>query len=129
YVGRGHTNGDAVVYFPALRTVHTGDLVAGSSPLIDYGGGGSLVEWPATLDEIMKYDFDTMIPGHGPVGKKSDLAAYRANVEKIKTRVTGLVRGGSSKDQVAMVLQSEFGWDPKGLQMTRGLDGMMTELK
>jgi len=27
YMGRGHTDGDAVIYFPDLRTVHTGDLV------------------------------------------------------------------------------------------------------
>jgi len=26
YVGRGHTNGDAVVYFPSERVLHTGDL-------------------------------------------------------------------------------------------------------
>ena len=55
-VGRGHTNGDAVIYFPALRTLHTGDLMAGTTPLIDYPGGGSLAEWPKTLDEAMKLD-------------------------------------------------------------------------
>ena len=27
YMGRGHTNGDSVIYFPDLRTIHTGDLV------------------------------------------------------------------------------------------------------
>ena len=27
HLGGGHTNGDAVIYFPDLRTVHTGDLV------------------------------------------------------------------------------------------------------
>ena len=59
YFGRGHTNGDAMVYFPALRVLHTGDLMAGTSPLIDYGGGGSLKEWAATLDKAMKLDFDT----------------------------------------------------------------------
>jgi len=36
HFGRGHTNGDAVIYFPALRTLHTGDLMAGATPLIDY---------------------------------------------------------------------------------------------
>ena len=77
----------------------------------------------------MKLDFDTMIPGHGKVGTKADLATYRANVEKLRVRISGMVKGGSSKDQVAMVLQSEFGWDPKGLPMTRGLDGLMVELK
>ena len=46
YFGRGHTNGDAVIYFPALRTIHTGDLMAGNTPLIDYPGGGSLWNGP-----------------------------------------------------------------------------------
>ena len=32
YFGRGHTNGDAVIYFPALRTLHTGDMMAGATP-------------------------------------------------------------------------------------------------
>src|SRR5579863_5231488 len=59
YFGRGHTNGDAVIYFPALRTIHTGDLMAGTTPLIDYPGGGSVVEWIKTLDAAMKVDFDT----------------------------------------------------------------------
>lgn len=31
YYGRGHTNGDALIYFPELQTVHTGDLMAGAS--------------------------------------------------------------------------------------------------
>ncbi len=66
YFGRGHTNGDAVIYFPELRTIHTGDLMAGTSPLIDYPGGGSLAEWGKTLGNAMAaWDFDTVIPGHG----------------------------------------------------------------
>src|SRR5256885_5022662 len=32
YFGRGHTNGDAVIYFPDLRTIHTGDLFLGRQP-------------------------------------------------------------------------------------------------
>jgi glyoxylase-like metal-dependent hydrolase (beta-lactamase superfamily II) len=46
--GRGHTNGDAFVYFPALKTLHTGDMMAGTTPLIDYTGGGSLKAWTET---------------------------------------------------------------------------------
>jgi cyclase len=129
YFGRGHTNGDVMIYFPALKVLHTGDLMAGSSPLIDYGGGGSLLEWTATLDEALKMDFDTVIPGHGPIAKKADLLAYRNNVEKLKTRVTGLIRQGSSKDDIAKVMTTEFGWAPGGLPMTRGFDGMLAELK
>ena len=36
YFGRGHTNGDAWVVFPALRVVHAGDIFSGKNiPLID----------------------------------------------------------------------------------------------
>jgi cyclase len=129
YFGRGHTNGDVMIYFPALKVLHTGDLMAGSSPLIDYGGGGSLVEWPATLDEALKIDFDTVIPGHGPIAKKADLLAYRNNVAKLKDHISGLIRQGKSKDEIAKVMTSDYGWAAGGLQMTRGFEGMLAELK
>ena len=60
--------------------------MAGRSPLIDYPGGGSVVEWTKTLDAAMaKLDFDTVIPGHGAVTDKAGLKTYRDNVEKLRT--------------------------------------------
>jgi cyclase len=129
YFGRGHTNGDAVVYFPALKTLHTGDLMAGTTPLIDYGGGGSLVEWAKTLDGAMKLDFDTVIPGHGAVTNKAALLAYRNNVEKLRTRAQGLVRQGKSQEEVGKVMAAEFGWGATSMQVQWSLPGLMTELK
>lgn len=130
HFGRGHTNGDAIIYFPALRTIHTGDLMAGNTPLIDYPGGGSVVEWTKTLDAAMKeLDFDTVIPGHGPVTNKAALLAYRNNVEKLRNRATGLIREGKSQDDVAKVMTAEFNWQPTGLQMQWSMPGMMKELK
>ena len=129
YCGRGHTNGDAVVYFPALRTLHTGDLMAGKTPLIDYNGGGSLVEWTKTLDEAMKLDFDTVIPGHGPVTNKAGLLTYRNNVDKLRMRASEMIRDGRSQEDVGKVMIAEFGWAADGLQMQWSLPGMMKELK
>jgi cyclase len=129
YFGRGHTNGDAIIYFPALRTLHTGDLMAGKTPLIDYPGGGSVVEWTKTLDEAMKLDFDTVIPGHGPVTDKPGLLAYRNNVEKLRNRAAGLIREGKSQDEIGKVMIAEFGWAANGLQMQWSLPGMIAELR
>ena len=129
YVGRGHTNGDAIVYFPSLRTLHTGDLMAGTSPLIDYPGGGSLAEWAKTLDGALALDFDTVIPGHGKITDKAGLLTYRNNVDKLKARVTGLIREGKSKDEIARVMTDEYKWAPGSLNMQWSLPGMMTELK
>jgi glyoxylase-like metal-dependent hydrolase (beta-lactamase superfamily II) len=129
YYGRGHTNGDAVIYFPLLKTLHTGDLMSGATPLIDYPGGGSVVEWTKTLDQALKLDFDTVIPGHGNVTNKAGLLTYRNNVEKLRNRATGLIREGKSQDEVGKVMTAEFGWAANSLQMQWSLPGMMAELK
>ena len=130
YFGRGHTNGDAVIYFPALRTIHTGDLMAGSTPLFDYPGGGSIVEFTKTLDAAMQgFDFDTVIPGHGPVTTKANLLTYRENVEKLRNRVAGLMREGKSAGEIGNVLIAEYKWVEKDLHFQWSLPGMMAELK
>jgi glyoxylase-like metal-dependent hydrolase (beta-lactamase superfamily II) len=129
YYGRGHTNGDAVMYFPALKTIHTGDLMAGTSPLIDYPGGGSVVEWTKTLDRVLALDFDTVIPGHGAVTNKAGLLTYRNNVEKLRNRAAGLIHEGKSQDDVGKVMTAEFGWAANSLNMQWSLPGMMAELK
>jgi cyclase len=129
YMGRGHTNGDAVIYFPAIRTLHTGDLMAGASPLIDYNGGGSVVEWTKTLDNALKLDFDTVIPGHGDVTNKAGLVTYRDNVEKLRNRVSSLVHEGKSQDEIAKVMETEYKWAPGSLQQQWSVPGMIAELK
>jgi glyoxylase-like metal-dependent hydrolase (beta-lactamase superfamily II) len=130
YYGRGHTNGDAVMYFPALHVVHTGDLMAGNTPLIDYPGGGSLKDWADTLDGVLKdLDCETVIPGHGPVTNRAGLQTYRDNVMKERTRVTQLIREGKSQEDVGKAMIAEFHWVQTGLQMQWSLPGMMQELK
>src|SRR5262249_15346063 len=130
YYGRGHTNGDAFVYFPALKVVHTGDMFTSATPLIDYPGGGSLVEWTKTLDTVMgALDFDTVIPGHGPVSKKADLMAYRNRAAEMRTRVQTLIRQGKSQGDVAKFMTAEYNWQPDSLNMQWSLPGMMTELR
>ena len=129
YFGRGHTNGDAIVYFPGLHTIHTGDLMAGASPLIDYPGGGSVVEWTKTLDGAMAIDFDTVIPGHGKVTDRAGLKTYRDNVEKLRNRVAGLIHEGKSQNDIAKVMTAEYHWAPDSMNMQWSLPGMMTELR
>ena len=67
HFGRGHTDGDSIVVFPALGVAHTGDLFAGlGTPLIDTGNGGSGVAYPETLAKAAAgiTGVDTVIPGH-----------------------------------------------------------------
>ena len=119
HFGRGHTNGDAVVYFPDLRAVHTGDLfiygerLDGStlSPFWDFGNGGSVTEWPATLTRLLALDFDTVIPGHGPIMSKDDIRTFRGKLEVVIDRVRGEIASGATREDIASrVDTSDLDW-------------------
>jgi glyoxylase-like metal-dependent hydrolase (beta-lactamase superfamily II) len=129
YFGRGHTNGDAVVYFPALKTIHTGDLFVGAAPFIDYSSGGSAVEWTKTIDGIMQLDFETVIPGHGPVMKRADLLTFRGKIETLRNRVSQLKSSGVSKGDISGKLKvDDLGWNVAGL-FERSIPGLYDEVR
>ncbi|MEE2775787.1 MAG: MBL fold metallo-hydrolase [Acidobacteriota bacterium] len=119
HFGRGHTNGDAVIYFPDLKTIHTGDLFIwgkrsdGSklSPFMDYLNGGSGMEWTATLDGILSLDFDTAIPGHGPVLTRAEVETFRDRMKTLNERMQSAVDAGVSRDQIVDRLDiSDLDW-------------------
>ena len=95
HFGRGHTNGDTVIYFPDLKTIHMGDLVIDGMPVIDYNGGGSAVEFVTTIDRMLTLDFDTAIPGHGKLMTKPDVQAYRVRFETMNQRMRELAKQGA----------------------------------
>ena len=69
YFGPGHTNGDAFVVFPALKTMHAGDIFGAKAlPLIDAANGGSVLHVAATLNKAHAgiKGVDTIINGHMP---------------------------------------------------------------
>jgi glyoxylase-like metal-dependent hydrolase (beta-lactamase superfamily II) len=79
YFGPGHTNGDTFVVFPALRTMHAGDMFAWKAmPYIDTANGGNLVAHPQTLAKAIATikNVDTVIGGHIPVATWADLKEY-----------------------------------------------------
>jgi glyoxylase-like metal-dependent hydrolase (beta-lactamase superfamily II) len=130
YFGRSHTNGDIVVYFPADRVLAAGDMFTfgdATPELIDYSGGGSGKEWPKTLSGALQLDFDTVVPGHGNVATKADMAKFRDTTISVNNRIHEMLQQKKNKDEIGKVMQSEFHWGQ--LQLARSLDGAMVELQ
>jgi glyoxylase-like metal-dependent hydrolase (beta-lactamase superfamily II) len=132
YFGRAHTNGDAVIYFPDLRVVHTGDLITEGMPVMDYNNGASAVEWVKVLDEILKLDFDTVIPGHGKLLTKEQIRSDRQKLVTMNQRMTELVRKEVPLEQVFDQLKlADLGWDHtvSTVAFRGGLKGYYQEMK
>jgi len=116
HFGRGHTNGDAIVYFPALKTIHAGDLFTRGAPFIDYKGGASTIEWTKTLQGALAWDFDTAIPGHGAVGTRADFEQHIQKMATMRDRMSDLVKKGVSRDQAGDQLKiDDLGWTMSAL--------------
>jgi cyclase len=117
YFGAGHTNGDAVIVFPSLRTVVMGDLFARKwAPLVDAANGGSASAFPKTLSSALAAikGVDTVITGHStttsgsgqsatfvrsnPVMKWADLQEYADFMRDFVAAAEAARKAGKSVD-------------------------------
>jgi len=106
YFGAGHTNGDAMIYFPALRVLQTGDLFARKdAPRIDRANGGSGVAYPQTLSKavgtLKGVAVDVVVPGHAPLMKWSDVQEYQRFTSDLLNEVQTARRAGKNADAAA----------------------------
>jgi len=98
--GRGHTDGDLVALFVEDRVLHAGDLLFNRFyPNVDLEAGGSVREWPHTLDRAAEYDFDKVIPGHGEVADRESISRFRAFLTDLWGQANDAARRGWSLDQ------------------------------
>jgi cyclase len=99
YLGRGHTAGDVVVYLPRERAVITGDLLTSSTSNMS---DSYPLEWAATLEELKKLDFDTVIPGHGEAfTDKAKIDYFAAYLRDVWSTVSELKKQGVPAEEAA----------------------------
>lgn len=103
HVPGAHTDGDVLVHFVNADVIHMGDVYfAGMYPFIDTGSGGRIQGMIAAVDRVlaMAGENTQIVPAHGPVGTKADLAAYRAMLTGVMANVQASIDAGQSLEQI-----------------------------
>src|SRR6516162_4031497 len=93
YYGPAHTDSDISVVFEEADVVHVGDtLWNGIYPFIDYSTGGSIVGMTRATEHNLGVvtDKTIVVPGHGPVGNKINLAEFQDMLVTIRNNVAVL---------------------------------------
>ena len=101
---RAHTDGDAIVHFTGSDVVHMGDIFFnGMYPFIDTSSGGTVEGMIAATDTVlaMVTDKTRIIPGHGPVGNRSELRDYREMLATVSARIRKAIAEGKSDEDIA----------------------------
>lgn len=93
-VGPAHSVGDVLVYVPDERVLYAGDIMV-------FGGHGvvhcgPVTNYLAACDVILGLDIDVVVPGHGPVGGKAEVARFRTYLERVQDHAINTHRQGKT---------------------------------
>src|ERR1700737_2972430 len=103
HLAPAHTDADIYILFEKANVIHMGDtFFNGFYPFIDSGTGGKISGMIAAADKILALaSKDTkIVPGHGPLGNKEDLAKFREMLVTARERVQKLKSAGKTAQEV-----------------------------
>ena len=136
YFGRGHTDGDAWVLFPALRVMAAGDIFAGKSiPFLDYNGGASGVEIPDTLMKAYTAtvkSVDSIVTGHSTVMTPADLREFADFNRDFLNAVREAKKSGRTVEEFVKTwtLPARYkGYTPTSMRLQGNVEGMYKEIQ
>jgi len=105
HIETAHTDGDAAIHFRNVNVMFAGDVMFnGLFPYIDLDNGGTVAGYIAGQKKLIAMidDDTTIIPGHGPLGKKVDLERNLDVLIDSQARVKALVDKGMSEEDIVV---------------------------
>jgi len=97
-----HTDTDIYVHFEKADVLHAGDcFFNGIYPFIDAGTGGRIGGMVAANEKVLSLAGRNtkIIPGHGPLGNKTDVEKFRDMLATAQDRVQKLKSSGKSMEE------------------------------
>jgi cyclase len=78
-----HTYGDLVAYLPQHKVLFAGDV--GFFLVAPFLNNGHATKWIEACDRILDMEVEKIVPGHGPVGGKKELADMQGYLRLFKS--------------------------------------------
>jgi glyoxylase-like metal-dependent hydrolase (beta-lactamase superfamily II) len=115
--GRGHTDGDLVVWCERGAVLATGDLVNGWIPFM---GDSYPADWVVTLDAIRGLHPQVILPGHGAPADAAWLDLFRGYVLELVGAVRETLTAGLDLDDARLVIRDRLRADYQQVFDSRG---------
>lgn len=97
--GPAHTAGDIMVYVPRYRLLFAGDIAFFYVAPADFNG--YISSWLKVTDQILSMDVDVIVPGHGPIGGKRELADMAGYLRRLQSEIRKGYDAGKTPGQAA----------------------------
>lgn len=96
YVGRNHSNNSLVMRFPKEKVAFAVDFIPVNAVSFRDFPDAYIDEWIESLRRVEAMEFDILAPGHGPLGTKANVTAFRGYLEDLRAQVLAAARAGKS---------------------------------
>ena len=104
HISNAHTDGDTWIYLADANVLATGDTFNNLKRYqnIDFANGGDVRGMIRSLETYIKASNETtkIVPGHGPLATKADLAIFREMLVTSHDRIKKLFDEGKSEQEV-----------------------------
>lgn len=106
-LGRGHSEDDAVLLLPQERIAFIGDI--GFFDTQPFLGFCDIALYRKQILFFQDSDYDVLVPGHGPVGGRDDIALQLEYLDVMEELIVNVVRrGGSFEEAMQITLPKPF---------------------
>jgi glyoxylase-like metal-dependent hydrolase (beta-lactamase superfamily II) len=96
----GHTFSDVVLYLSKEKIAFMGDLLFVN--IHPYLASGSPEQWKQSLAKVERLGVQIAVPGHGPVGRSTDLSVMLQYIQSLESIVVNMIRSGKPMEQASL---------------------------
>lgn len=126
YSGKNHSDNSLVVLLPQNKLLFAVDFIPVETVAYRTMRSDYPDDWIESLKQVEQLDFETLVPGHGKVGKKEHVRQFRGYLEDLRAAVEEQVRKGASMEEAKKAVQlPKYGqWQRYGDWFPENVEGM-----
>jgi glyoxylase-like metal-dependent hydrolase (beta-lactamase superfamily II) len=105
YTGKNHSDNSLVVLIPQDRILFAVDFIPVETVAYRTLADGYPDEWIDSLRQVEGLEFDTLVPGHGKIGKREHVGMFRGYLQDLRDAVREQVQKGASLEEAKTNVQ------------------------
>ena len=96
YTGKNHSDNSLVVLLPQNKLLFAVDFIPVETVAYRTLPDSYPDDWIESLKQVESLEFDTLVPGHGKIGKKEHVRQFREYLEALRAAVREQIQKGAS---------------------------------
>ncbi|HTL62039.1 MAG TPA: MBL fold metallo-hydrolase [Nitrospira sp.] len=126
YTGKNHSDNSLVILFPQHKLLFAVDFIPVETMAYRTMRSDFPDDWIESLKRVEQLEFETLVPGHGKIGRKDHVRMFRGYLEDLRAAVFDQVKKGASLEEAKQSVQlpKYEGWGRYAEWFPENVEGM-----